>query len=267
MQIENCWQKILADNLVNQGHPLHYLAVTESTNTVAMELCRKGATGGTIVLTETQTMGRGRLSGRKWLSPKGCGLYLSIILYPNLSPADYPKITLATGVAVCKALTAETSAPVKLKWPNDLLINDKKCGGILTETGPFSATGPTPVIIGIGINVGTGAEDFSGELAATATSLLLATGKRYDRGVLLRSIITEIDIVITCLEQEGFRNVLQDWQRLDAYRDRTVTWVNSRGEMVSGISMGPDEDGLLHIRDQKSEIHAIISGDINLARR
>ena len=265
MQIENSWQKILSAKMV-KNHHLHYFSVTESTNTVAMELCLKGVKNGTIILADAQTKGRGRLTGRSWLSPKASGLYLSIILYPKLEPADYPKITLATGVAVCKALTEQTTAPIKLKWPNDLLINNRKCGGILTETGPFTGTGPTPVIIGIGLNINTPAENFPTELTNTATSIFMETSTYYDRGKLLSAIIKEMDSIINCLEQAGFAEILKDWQRLDAYKNRMISWVNNRGEAISGISLGPDEEGILHIQDDQGAIHTIISGDVSLVR-
>ena len=264
MQNENSWQEIISTNIV-VGHSLHYLPVTESTNNTAMELSRQGAENGTIVLADAQTNGRGRLANRSWLSPKGCNLYFSIIIHPTLAPADYPKITLATGVAVCKVLAKQTTAPVKLKWPNDILINGRKCGGILTETGPFTSTGPTPVIIGIGININTPSADFPTELADTATSIFMETGNRYDRGELLSAIIKEIDIIITCLEHDGFADILKVWRHYDTYQSQKVAGVNNRGEVVTGISMGPDEEGLLHIRDDRGKIHTIISGDVTLA--
>jgi BirA family biotin operon repressor/biotin-[acetyl-CoA-carboxylase] ligase len=147
--------------------------VVESTSSEALELGRQGAATGTVVVAESQTGGRGRLN-RNWLSPPGTGLYFSIILRPVLEANDLPKITLAAGVAVCKAIELELGVLPKIKWPNDLLLDDKKFGGILSETGSVtetSANQQTLVIVGIGLNIQEPAGGFPSDLQITATSL------------------------------------------------------------------------------------------------
>ena len=112
------------------------LKVTESTNSVALVMGREGAATGTVVVAESQTGGRGRLN-RQWISPPDTGLYFSLILRPELAPENLARVTLAAGLAVCKAVETECGVLPAIKWPNDLLLDGKKFGGILTETGPI----------------------------------------------------------------------------------------------------------------------------------
>ena len=148
------WQQMQDSGLLREDRPVIMLETTESTNTVAMELGKQGAAAGTLVIAESQTKGRGRLS-RTWISPKGTGLYFSIILRPKLDLEDLPKITIAAGVAICKALEKATSVAPQIKWPNDILVDNKKCGGILTEAGPLTASDLPLVILGVGLNIST----------------------------------------------------------------------------------------------------------------
>jgi BirA family biotin operon repressor/biotin-[acetyl-CoA-carboxylase] ligase len=122
------------------------------------------------------------------------------------------------------------------------------------------------VVIGIGLNVNTPAETFTGELRAKATSLLAETGIPHERGPLLAAILAELDLVVARLEQGEFPSILAEWRQRDIHAGLQVSWVNTQGSIITGTSLGPDEEGFLHIRDAQGQIHSVISGDISLAQ-
>jgi len=259
---DDLWQTMIRTGELGR-HPVHFFDCTGSTNDLALVLSNTGAPDGALVVADSQSAGRGRLEGRTWLSPPGTGLYFSLILRPHLAPADFPKLTLAAGLALCKALESHTQCQPGLKWPNDLFLHGKKCGGILTETQAVAGAGQTAVVIGIGLNVNTPSEAFSGELRAKATSLLAETGDSFDRGPLLAAILAELDLVVARLEKGDFPGILAEWRQRDIHTDLHVSWVNTRGQIITGISLGPDEEGFLHIRDAQGQVHSVISGDIS----
>jgi BirA family biotin operon repressor/biotin-[acetyl-CoA-carboxylase] ligase len=263
--VDDQWQTMIRTGELGR-HPVHFFTSTSSTNDLALVLSNTGAPDSTLVVADSQSGGRGRLAGRIWHSPPGTGLYFSLILRPRLAPADFPKLTLAAGLALCKGLESHTPCRPGLKWPNDLFLQGKKCGGILTETQAVAGAGPTAVVIGIGLNVNTPMEAFPAELRAKGTSLLEATGHPCDRGPLLAAILAELDLMVARLEQGDFPSILAEWRQRDIHAGQHVSWVNTHGKIISGISLGPDEEGLLHIRDALGQVHAVISGDISLAQ-
>ena len=144
---------------------------------------------GAVVIADHQTRGRGR-QGRSWHSEPATGLYLSTLLKPNLPPEKLACLTLMAGVATVSAIHQQTSAPAKLKWPNDILLNGKKLAGILCEC--IAKSGNTPaVIVGIGINLNH--TSFPESIKDTATSLKLETGKNVDRADLILSLLQNLD--------------------------------------------------------------------------
>ena len=264
MSDDLCQTMILTGELGR--YPVHFFTSTGSTNDLALALSNTGAPDSTLIVADSQSAGRGRLAGRTGHSPPGTGLYFSLILRPRLAPSDFPKLTLAAGLALCKGLESHTQCQPGLKWPNDLFLHGKKCGGILTETQAVAGAGQTAAVIGIGLNVNTPAEAFPGELRAKATSLLAETGLAYERGPLLAAILAELDLVVARLEQGDFPSILTEWRQRDIHAGRQVSWMNTQGRIITGISLGPDEEGLLHIRDGQGQSHTIISGDISLAQ-
>ena len=263
---DDLWQTMIRTGELGR-HPVHFFTNTASTNDLALALSNTGAPDATLVVADSQSAGRGRLVDRVWHSPPGTGLYFSLILRPRLAPYDFPKLTLAAGLALCKALESHTHCHPGLKWPNDLYLHGKKCGGILSETQAVAGAGQTAVVIGIGLNVNTPSESFSGELLTKATSLLAETGTYHDRGPLLVALLAELDLVVARLEQGDFFNILAEWRQRDIHAGLEVSWVNNQGKIITGISLGPDEEGLLHIRDAQGQSHSVISGDISLAHQ
>ena len=149
------------------------LAETSSTNDVAREQARRGGKAGFVVAASRQTKGRGRL-GRNWESPSDRGLYVSILLRPDLAVADAGRLTILSSVAAVDAVEAISGLRPQIKWPNDLVVNGRKLAGLLIETEPEGAR-VAFAVVGLGINVRQSAEDFSPEVRGLATSLFLAT--------------------------------------------------------------------------------------------
>lgn len=244
------------------------LAVTESTNTAALEAAQHGASSGTVIVAETQTAGRGRLN-RSWLSPPGMGLYFSLLLQPELAPEELPKITLAAGLAVCRTVETEYNILPKIKWPNDLLLDGRKFGGILTETGAAvnAAPGQKPlVVVGVGLNLFPPEEGFPSELQGSATSLASHVDRKISAEKLLETCVSAIETEIRRLEKGEFASILKEWSRRDGVFGKVLTWVAPHGKAVTGVSLGPGQDGVLRIRDEAGIEHEVISGDLSLVR-
>ncbi len=177
------------------GRSRELLAETGSTNDDARARAEAGAPDGHLVLAERQSVGRGS-HGRSWSSPPG-GLYFSLVLRPRLAPRVLPTLTLATGLAVAEAIdrNAEGAPPARIKWPNDVLLSDKKCAGILVESAT-TAGELDHAIVGIGINVGP--LHLEGELAKTATSVPAPS-----REALLADVLTLLEARVAALEDAG----------------------------------------------------------------
>jgi BirA family biotin operon repressor/biotin-[acetyl-CoA-carboxylase] ligase len=236
-----------------------------STNTKAIELAEAGAAHGEIVKAESQTEGRGRL-GKSWQSPPGKGLYFSIIVRPQLEPTEFPKLTMTAGLAIAKSIEKICRLEVNLKWPNDIYLYEKKCGGILceaslsdkSEAGRFA-------VIGVGLNVLTQKNEFPEELRETATSIVMETGSQYEPESLLPIIAKSILDEIVVLEQQRFRYILAEWRKRDFLKGKLLRWLSHSGEVIQGRSEGPDEHGRLMVRDGEGVLHEVLSGDVTLA--
>jgi BirA family biotin operon repressor/biotin-[acetyl-CoA-carboxylase] ligase len=261
MILDHTWAEMTATGRLN-GREVHYRAETASTNDDALVLARNGAAHGSLVLAERQSRGRGRL-GREWLSPPGVGLYCSLLLRPRLDPADLPKLPLAAGLAASRAVEAITALRPLLKWPNDLWLDEKKIGGILAEAH-FEQAGAV-VVLGIGLNVNTTLESFPPELREKVSSLLVQAKREFARSALLAALVGEVLAMVSRFEREGFSTILAEWRERDATLGRELAWLTQTGQVVRGVSLGPDDDGLLQIRDAAGQVHEVISGDISLA--
>ena len=248
-------------------YEIHFFVTTDSTNRLAFELAGKGAGHGTAVIAESQENGRGRL-GRVWYSPAKKGLYCSIIIRPKLAFQEYPQITLAAGLAVSNTLDRVCRCASLVKWPNDIYLEGKKVGGILTESsmGTLEAGGPFAVV-GIGLNINSEWDDFPAEIRPKATSVLLETGRQHDLQEVFQAIRAELLQEIAAFERNGFEDILQRWQAKDALKDRYVRWVTHAGVLVYGRSKGPDAAGRLIIEDDNGLHHEVLTGDVLLADR
>ncbi len=173
------------------GRPtLVYDRVT-STNALGFEIAQKEDSHGAVILAEQQTAGKGRL-GRTWYSPNRKNLYFSIVLLPQMSLASLCWLPLLTGLALAESLETLTDLPISLKWPNDILIRDKKLAGILCEAKQQEGKGRV-VVIGVGINLNSEKKDFPAILQETATSLKIESFQDFDRHTLLASFLESIE--------------------------------------------------------------------------
>lgn len=237
--------------------PVHHFETLDSTNNYAKELAAREAPEGTVVIAETQTGGRGRL-GRDWNSPPGAGLYVSVVLRPMLPPMELPQITLTTAVAVVRAVRRVTEVSPGIKWPNDLLINGKKLGGILTEMETESDR-IRHVVIGLGLNVNN--LDFPAELKKIATSLAQALGGTFSRVELLKAWLEEFEDLYELFLNQGFADVLSEWKRYAVTLGRPVT-VRQGSKAISGQAVDVAPDGALLLQIPGGEVVRVTSGEI-----
>ncbi|MFW8602092.1 biotin--[acetyl-CoA-carboxylase] ligase [Desulfobacterota bacterium M19] len=259
--LEPMWEQLRADGCINGRQVLIHKCL-DSTNTTALNLAAAGIPAGTVVAADSQSAGRGRL-GRKWQSPPGLGLYFSIITRPRLSLNDLTKITLTAGLALRTAILAVSALETELKWPNDILWQGRKMAGILTECEAQSAKGRA-TIIGIGLNINSEPDNFPSETGRRMVSLRTATNRSYDRGLILTAVTEAVEREVKRLENGDFAAILRDWRRWDASSGKQLTWLKPDGMPVCGMSLGPDEDGVLRIKDSTGLIHQVISGDLRL---
>lgn len=242
------------------GREILFFETVSSTNTVALELAEK-ATEGTVVLADSQDKGRGR-HGRIWISPSGVNIYMSIILRPQIRPKDSSLITIMSAVACAEAMRNVTGVKITTKWPNDLMINNKKVGGILTELKTQKQK-ITSAIVGIGINVNTDVREFPEDMEQTATSLKNEAGIVYSREPIVAAILNEMDRwykTLTTLEKEA---LLQAWKNLTSTLGRKVVIITPN-ETITGTAEALDNEGMLIVRLPSGKIQRINSGDLKI---
>ncbi len=246
------------------GCEIFFSPIIGSTNTAAAELAAKGQREGTVVIADSQTEGRGR-RGRTWVSPAGKNLYLSIIVRPGIPPRDSSILTFMSAVACAIAIRRLSSVPVSIKWPNDLMAEDKKMGGILTEI-KADADSIDYAVIGIGINLNLDRSDMPDNILETATSVMIQTGLPQSRTAYALEIIKSMDHWYTVLLQSGKGAVLDAWKNLSSTIGRTVT--AETGEVkLTGLAEGIDNEGLLILRLPDSSSVKINAGDITITNR
>jgi BirA family biotin operon repressor/biotin-[acetyl-CoA-carboxylase] ligase len=235
------------------------LTETGSTNDVARDRGRKGEAGGFVVAASRQTAGRGRL-GRAWESLPGRGLYVSILLRPDLAVTETSRLPILAGVAGADAVEAVTGQRPQMKWPNDLLIRGRKLGGLLVET-EMSGSRLNFAIIGIGINVRHAEGDFSTEVRPLATSLYLANGQLYRRADVLVALLQALEARLA----RPFGEAREAWSASSLTLGQRVELTTGRGRKL-GQAMGLDDSGALLLRGDSGEVEAISAGDMQALR-
>jgi BirA family biotin operon repressor/biotin-[acetyl-CoA-carboxylase] ligase len=244
------------------GRELLFFETVNSTNTKALELAEK-APEGTVVLADSQNRGRGRL-GRTWISPSGVNIYMSIILKPQIRAKDSTLITIMSAVACATALKNLTGMRITTKWPNDLMINNKKVGGILTELKSQKQT-ITSAIVGIGINVNTDVREFPEEVKQRATSLQNEAGVSYQREPIVAELLNEMDRWYNTLIKLKKETILRAWENLTSTIGREVMIVTPH-ETLTGTAESLDNEGMLILRLPSGESKRINSGDLTILR-
>jgi BirA family transcriptional regulator, biotin operon repressor / biotin---[acetyl-CoA-carboxylase] ligase len=243
------------------GKNVHYEESVESTQKIAHRLAYENAPEGTVIIAEEQQVGRGRM-GRKWHSPKYTGIWMSIILRPNIPLPKAPQLTLLAAVAIVQAIEEYTGLLPEIKWPNDILINGKKITGILTEL-EAEADRINSVIIGIGMNVNQTKEDFPSELQEIATSLLQEKGERISRAELIKGIFNNLEKLYLLYLDEGFLPIKLLWESYAISIGKKIT-ARTLTNSIIGTARGITEDGVLIIEDEHGKNHHVYSADIEL---
>lgn len=241
------------------GRNLRVEARTASTNDIAKQLAQDGAADGTVVMADQQLQGRGR-QGRSFASPAGVGIYMSLLLRPQVEISRLPQLTLVVGVAAADAITEVSSLPVELKWPNDIMIEKKKAGGILTES-VIQADQSSVAIVGIGINVNTTLEQFPAELRGRVTSLALAAGRFVPRLPIAAAVMGHFEPLYDAFQQSGLAPILPRWLRYGRVAGKPVRCTTERG-VEEGVALGLDEDGALLVRSRENPRLRVLSGDV-----
>lgn len=233
----------------------------DSTNTEAARQAKSGAAEGIGIVAREQTAGRGRY-GRQWASPPNAGLYFSLILRPKIESKFLPLITLATAVAVCETLKTFKLAP-DIKWVNDLLIGEKKIGGILSET--YETSYGLAVIVGIGINLTS--KNFPAEISDIATSIEQETGRKISAEVLVEKLIENLARFLELLYSPGGElEICREWIARSSYAfDKKIRAVVGN-EAIMGITCGIEENGALRVKTDSGEIKIVQAGEIEKLR-
>lgn len=239
-------------------HHLHHFYKIGSTNVVAMEAAAAGAPDGTVFLAEEQTAGRGR-GNHTWHSARSAGIYCSVIFRPSLPPADVLTLSLAAGLAVRTAVEEVGNAKADLRWPNDLLLNNQKFCGILTEM-TAEATRVRHVVVGIGINVNH--TSFPASLQGEAMSLRLATGTEWSRveltAALLKSLDREYKLLLS--GADGRESILSRFSEASSYVRGMNVHVQENGGF-DGVTDGLDSRGFLQVRTAQG-LQTVLSGTV-----
>jgi BirA family transcriptional regulator, biotin operon repressor / biotin---[acetyl-CoA-carboxylase] ligase len=242
------------------GQRIDYKESCLSTQLIAHEEAQSGAPNGTVVISEEQTSGKGRMS-RPWDSADGKGIWMSVITRPALTPQQAPQMTLVAAVAVTRAIEEVAGVNPSIKWPNDILIDGKKVTGILTEL-QADPDCVKAIILGIGINVNQNEEDFPEELKSIATSLKMVSGKTINRAELIAKTLEFLEHYTNLYVAHGFSPIKLLWEGYSNTVGKRIRAVMFN-ETIEGIAMGITEDGMLNLKLDDGSIRGIFSADIH----
>jgi BirA family biotin operon repressor/biotin-[acetyl-CoA-carboxylase] ligase len=244
------------------GHNLVFSATAGSTNSIARRLAREGAPEGTLVITEYQSAGRGRLD-RRWQAPPGTSLLLSLLFRPDLAPHQVQRLTMICGLATVDAIEAETGLPVGLKWPNDLVYGGAKLGGILTEI-ELAGSRVDSVVVGIGLNVNLEPDQLSGPLMMSATSLAREIGAPVARLPLLLALLSAVEARYGAVV--AGHSPHHEWAAKLTTIGQPVA-VHSADSELHGIAESVDADGGLRVRLPDGSLQTVLAADVSLRSR
>lgn len=243
------------------GKTMEYYPSVDSTNRVAKKLAYHGAEEGTIIVAEEQTGGKGRLE-RTFFSPRGKGIWFSVILRPNFLPKDASKCTLMAAVAVAQAMKRFNLQP-QIKWPNDIMFDGRKLVGILTEmTGEIGKI--SYMVIGVGINVNISRDEFPDELKPIAASLCELNGEPIPRVQFFRAVLEEFDKLYREVTTAGFGKIFARWRESNITLGKNIRVISAGdGESFGGRAIDLDEDGAL-IVETDSGLRTVYAGDVSI---
>ncbi len=246
------------------GRPIYYYDEVDSTNNEAKRMAEKspGAGGhGAVIVAEAQNAGRGR-RGRGWESPKGDGIFFTVLLKPDMDPANAPMLTLVMALAAAKGIGKSTGLPAAIKWPNDIVVNGKKAVGILTEMSA-QVDYVNHIVIGAGINVHQGS--FPEKLASKATSLDMELGRQEPvlRAALLASVLEEFERYYEAfMERQDLASLMAEYNSLLVNCGRQVRVLDPLGEF-EGKALGINERGALLVGREGGTVE-VSSGEVSV---
>jgi BirA family biotin operon repressor/biotin-[acetyl-CoA-carboxylase] ligase len=239
------------------GNEIHHFKKVESTNDVAKNLAEEGAEEGTIVIAEQQTRGKAR-HGKPWLSPEG-GVWMTMVLHPQVAPSKAPLLTLVTGVAVAKTIDDAFQIDIGIKWPNDILIGDRKVCGILTEAKSDSGK-LEYVVVGIGIDLNVDVDKFPADLRTGATSLKNEMDKELEGAILVQKFLKIFEELYEDFKNDKFPEILSEWRKMSKTIGKNVE-VRKTGRIVRGEAVGINKDGKLILELEDGTLRKIMAGE------
>ncbi len=237
-----------------------YFDTIDSTNTKAQELAEKGYPSGTLVVADKQESGKGR-RGRSWVSPSGTGIFMTLMIKPDINPNNASMLTLVAALAVAKAITSVTGEEALIKWPNDIVVNGKKVCGILTEmNAQFDYI--NHIVVGIGINVHN--ESFPEEISQMASSLMIeAGGKRFHRAQIIAETMSYFEQYYdTFLKTQDLSALVREYDELLVNRNKSVRVLDPK-EPFDGKAMGITSKGELIVDTWESR-KLVSSGEVSV---
>lgn len=237
-----------------------YFDTIDSTNTKAQELAEKGYPSGTLVVADKQESGKGR-RGRSWVSPSGTGIFMTLMIKPDINPNNASMLTLVAALAVAKAITSVTDEEAMIKWPNDIVVNGKKVCGILTEmNAQFDYI--NHIVVGIGINVHN--ESFPEEISQMASSLMIeAGGKRFHRAQIIAETMSYFEQYYdTFLKTQDLSALVREYDKLLVNRNKSVRVLDPK-EPFDGKAMGITPKGELIVDTWESR-KLVSSGEVSV---
>ena len=240
------------------GRVIHRFEKLETTMLEATTLAEEGAPEGTLVIAEQQTAGRGRL-GRAWVSAPGVGLYFSIVLRPPMPAAQSAILTLAIGLGVARGIGEACGRQCDIRWPNDVLLHNKKCSGILVEMAAEDER-VRYAVAGVGINVNQA--EMPAELADTATSLRIETGCEYIREVVLDKVLRNAERYYEMFWERGTRAIVNAFSRASSYTRGKKVVVETGKEVIVGTTAGLDGAGVLLLKRDDGSLEPILAGSV-----
>ena len=242
------------------GIPWNWTEEMDSTNEWAKRDAKNGAPSGAVYIADSQTQGKGRI-GRRWETPKGSSLALSLLLRPDFEAEHAPMLTLIMGMAACMAIEKITGLTAEIKWPNDVVINKKKTTGILTEMG-MSEGKISYVVVGIGINLNM--ESFPEDIAKTATSLRIEAGKEFRRFELIAAIMEHFEKAYEAVCEAGsLEPIMEDYNRLLVNCGRRVRVLEPEHE-YDALALGIDKTGELQVECEDGSRKSVFAGEVSV---
>ncbi|KHE72385.1 biotin--[acetyl-CoA-carboxylase] ligase [Halobacillus sp. BBL2006] len=240
-------------------HIYHYDQV-ESTQEIVHQMAKQGKPHGTVVIADEQVKGKGRMA-RNWNSPKGKGIWMSILLRPNLPPFQAPQLTLLAATVLAKMMDAHKNICPQIKWPNDLLVNHKKVSGILTEM-QAEQDQIQYVVLGLGINVNQDLNDIPQDLHHKASSLKIESDEEWDIHETVQNILRLFETTYDHYIEEGFEEVKHQWEHY-GYRIGEEVTISTMKRTWKATLIGIEPDGALRARDSEGDEEKLYSAEIH----